>query len=1554
MHRCAPAATRLLATLAACALLAACGEGTGNVPDQDAVAGDEASTGDEGAPADDAAAGDEALTEAGDEAAAGEETTGDETTGDEADAGDEAVTTDETSDPADDLAEAVDDSAADADDAGDEAAEGDDVATEPDEDVDAAPEVVDECPLDPDKTLPGLCGCGTPDADSDFDGTPDCEDDCATDPLKTLPGACGCGAADTDSDSDGTADCLDGCPDDPAKVAPGTCGCGVADTPNCAEVEPPVPDPMEWEEPPHATGTTTIAMTAATAADPSGVDYYFECYAGPCHDSGWQDGPAYEDSGLAPDYPYGYRVRARDRSLNTNTGAWSADAYAVTERDEGFASGLEARFFDFDGSLQAMPDLSGRTPDVARIDPQLAYWPGTAPWAGLPQGLADTFASRHGGFLRVVEPGVYTLSLVSDDGSRLYLGADLVVDIPGAGVPTEASAVRYLTAGYHPIRVEFYDDAGPATLVLYREGPGIAKEVVPPEALYHADPPDFLPPDPNPMKWEQPPAATGPGSIAMKAVAASDPAAVQYGFECVLGACHDSGWQTGRTFEDTGLAPGTQYAWRVRARDFGMNENASQPSGTSSATTDTYVPDVVGLGQAMAEATLGMAALATGGVVEEYSDTVPAGVVIGQSPAAGTLVPAGAGVDLVVSKGIEPVVVPDVAGMTQADAEAAIFAARLAIGAIATAASCTVAPGNVTSQQPAGGSVVPKGSAVGMVVSRGPEQVVITELMYHPGNGLAREEFVELYNPCAYPVQLGGWQVQGLGSHTFAAGATIPASGYVVLAQDAAAFQAAYGFAPDFTYAGAQLSNSGELLQVTTAAGEVADEVTYADVPPWPVTPDGLGPSMEVIDPSQDNATPRNWHASIDPAGRTPRAVNSVDAEGLPPWISEVSHGTPAPGAQIHVTAKIEDATVATLTHVIDWGSPATVPMLDDGANGDGQPGDGVYGATLPAQVAGTLVRYRIDAAGPTGTMGFPRDDDTVQYSGTYLAPATTTDLDVFHWIINPVDYTDALSHIYTDQTEPALLFHAGVLYDGVRIRVRGQSSRGWPKKHWNFQFAQGHHFDAAGYTVAPVGGFNMQSSYADKSYLRETLSYETFRDAGCPSNVITPVALFQNGQFFGLYAYLEDRDADNLERNGIDPDGNLYRAVGSQCESKPLAELPGPWEKDSPKDGDYSDLFAFLTGVNQGPGIARRAFLFDNVDIPEMINYQAASVIIHNNDQPAKNYFLYHDTLGTGRWSMQPWDMDLTFGRNYQGKVLNDDIFANLDVVAGRPNVSPSHPLFGDSEHQKWDYLWNRLIDALLEEPDIRQMYYRRLRTLMDELLVEGRYESRIDQLAALTADEAEADRQKWGWYGVAETPAQAVARMKQEYLAVRRTHLFATHRVDGEIPPAQSASPVVVINELMYNPYTDPGNPADPGDELEFIELHNPSATESVDVSGWSFVGVDLKLPAGSVILPQGYLLVVRNDVLFRQAYGPGLFVAGQYGGKLDGGGEPVALLDRTGAVVDAVEYDDAAPWPVTPDGGGPSLELIDPALDNAMPSSWAASLSPGGTPGAQNGVP
>ncbi len=65
----------------------------------------------------------------------------------------------------------------------------------------------DMCPDDPNKTDPGICGCGSPETNSDSDEAPDCEDQCPYDSTKIEPGECGCSNPDTDSNGNGTSDC---------------------------------------------------------------------------------------------------------------------------------------------------------------------------------------------------------------------------------------------------------------------------------------------------------------------------------------------------------------------------------------------------------------------------------------------------------------------------------------------------------------------------------------------------------------------------------------------------------------------------------------------------------------------------------------------------------------------------------------------------------------------------------------------------------------------------------------------------------------------------------------------------------------------------------------------------------------------------------------------------------------------------------------------------------------------------------------------------------------------------------------------------------------------------------------------------------------------------------------------------------------------------------------------------------------------------------------------------------------------------------------------------
>jgi hypothetical protein len=110
---------------------------------------------------------------------------------------------------------------------------------------------------------------------------------------------------------------------------------GSEEPPLPSDTTPPSPDPMTWAVYPHATSSTTIAMTATTATDDiSDVKYYFEDVTTPSSNSGWIDVPTWTDVGLTPDTAYIYSVRARDTSPLQNVTEWS-DPCSATTLEEG-------------------------------------------------------------------------------------------------------------------------------------------------------------------------------------------------------------------------------------------------------------------------------------------------------------------------------------------------------------------------------------------------------------------------------------------------------------------------------------------------------------------------------------------------------------------------------------------------------------------------------------------------------------------------------------------------------------------------------------------------------------------------------------------------------------------------------------------------------------------------------------------------------------------------------------------------------------------------------------------------------------------------------------------------------------------------------------------------------------------------------------------------------------------------------------------------------------------------------------------------------------------
>ena len=187
----------------------------------------------------------------------------------------------------------------------------------------------------------------------------------------------------------------------------------------------------------------------------------------------------------------------------------------------------------------------------------------------------------------------------------------------------------------------------------------------------------------------------------------------------------------------------------------------------------------------------------------------------------------------------------------------------------------------------------------------------------------------------------------------------------------------------------------------------------------------------------------------------------------------------------------------------------------------------------------------------------------------------------------------------------------------------------------------------------------------------------------------------------------------------------------------------------------------------------------------------------------------------------------------------------------------------------------------------------------------------------------------------------------------------------VTGALASVTTLSAAPVISEIMFHSSAVPENVAQ-----EWIELHNPDPVGK-NVTGWKFTkGVAFTMPLGATIPANGYLVVAANLATFQALHPAVTNVVGGWTGQLSNSGETIRLEDTAGVQVDSVTYANEGEWAVrargplsfghkgwmwsaAADGGGKSLEIINPTLHKNSGQNWKASTTVGGTPGAVNSV-
>ena len=414
-----------------------------------------------------------------------------------------------------------------------------------------------------------------------------------------------------------------------------------------ADTTAPTPDPLSFATLPSASSISSITMTATTASDLNGVEYYFTETSHNLggSDSDWQDSPVYTDGGLPPGTTYTYTVKARDKSIAQNATAASDPASAtttaetivskvwnvnignqVTTSDNYVGAALEnTQNSTWNSVVNPLPKVAMTLVDAtgvstAGVTLDLSAVQGVTPVTTiggyrLTSG-DEIFYNCVGGFGTTSTMTIKGLSMSKTYDVVIY--SDWYWKDGDSGYPVTQTLgtglagtiyVNRLLGGTDGIVLPLTEDTNPANVSAgagnvgnwyrikgltpdangqlgFRLGDGANGPLNGFQLVDTTiDLGDITAPTPNPMTWASAPAATSESSITMTATTASDFSAVEYHFTCTAGGGHDSGWQLSPVYTDTGLTPGTTYSYTVTARDKSPAQNATNPSAAASVST---------------------------------------------------------------------------------------------------------------------------------------------------------------------------------------------------------------------------------------------------------------------------------------------------------------------------------------------------------------------------------------------------------------------------------------------------------------------------------------------------------------------------------------------------------------------------------------------------------------------------------------------------------------------------------------------------------------------------------------------------------------------------------------------------------------------------------------------------------------------------------------------------------------------------------------------------------------------------------------------------------
>lgn len=670
----------------------------------------------------------------------------------------------------------------------------------------------------------------------------------------------------------------------------------------------------------------------------------------------------------------------------------------------------------------------------------------------------------------------------------------------------------------------------------------------------------------------------------------------------------------------------------------------------------------------------------------------------------------------------------------------------------------------------------------------------------------------------------------------------------------------------------------------------------------------------------------------------SPGGVNGAGATSVPAQITSVTRSfenRPTGGAGsaplpiVAVVSKGSNRVVQTRIFYRKMFEAEQGPFVMAGGGIDG----GTYTFSVPTTnlQPGEMVRWRVEVldagGGVSKSPAFKAPLDADEYFGTVAADSSfaSSQIPVMETFVPP----DAEMAVDTRGGGRVSVFYLNQFYDNVQMDLHGQSTAEFPKKSYDLDFNRGNRF-LWKEGERRVKDTNLLTNWADKSKVRNTVTYEFLRRAGAGWHYAFPIRVQRNGAFFATTDMVEDGDDRFLERIGLDPEGALYKMYDDMSN---ISEAL----KKTRQEEDKSDMQALISGLRTGPIQRQRLFLYDNIDVAATVNHLAALWAGGISDTGHKNYYMFRDTNGTKEWRPIPWDVDLSIGRRWRPQLQYFD--DNLDV-----------------QHQNWLNA-NPLWDAVHNWTELRPMFLRRFQTLRDDVLQRNGvqndwYKDKINEVRfsidppGVANSDADLDYEKWGSWGNRFDVDRAARRILNTYLPARRNFLFGNRTIGGTpVPRDQRPTPRLAIETVEALPTS--GNQKE-----EFIVIRNQE-TQATDLSGFTISGgITHTFPPGTVLpglsqvsgVPNGGRLYLAKDAAaFRdRSQSPkgrqSRFVQGGYKGQLSARGETIVLANQAGTEIDRETYQ------ATPTPSQVALRLIQFDYHPVDPSTAEMAALPG----------